>query len=319
MTQIITFTPNPAIDVSTSVAKMAPFTKLRGARPERHPGGGGINVARVVKRLGGDVIAVYPVGGVIGQYLSRLMDGEAVSSLTIRTEEETREDFTVFEQATNQQYRFVLPGAELSEPEWTACLAAVAGSKPTPEFIVASGSLPPGVPDDYFGKVARLAKTMNAKLIVDTAGAPLRAALQDGAFLIKPNLREFRELTGISSTEDGVLIEAARRIIDRGSVEIIAISLGPNGALLVTHDQAIRANGMKITPASVVGAGDSFLGAMVWSLARNNDLNAALRYGVAAGSAALLNPGTELCRVADVERLVSQVIVRPPLATNAAG
>jgi 6-phosphofructokinase 2 len=318
LTQIITLTPNPAIDVSTSVAKMAPYTKLRGARPERHPGGGGINVARVVKRFGGAVTAIYPVGGVIGQYLHQLMDREAVSSLTIRTEDETREDFTVFEQATKQQYRIVLPGAELREPEWTACLAAVAGAKPAPEFIVASGSLPPGVPDDFFGKVARLAKKMNAKLIVDTAGAALKEALQEGVYLIKPNLREFKELTGTRATEDGALIEAGRSIINRGSVEIIAISMGPNGALLITRDHALRANGMKITPVSVVGAGDSFLGAMVWSLARNTNLDAALRYGVAAGSAALLNPGTELCRVADAERLVSQVIVRP-LATNVAG
>jgi 6-phosphofructokinase 2 len=318
LTQIITLTPNPAIDVSTSVAKMAPYTKLRGARPERHPGGGGINVARVVKRFGGAVTAIYPVGGVIGQYLHQLMDREAVSSLTIRTEDETREDFTVFEQATKQQYRIVLPGAELREPEWTACLAAVAGAKPAPEFIVASGSLPPGVPDDFFGKVARLAKTMNAKLIVDTAGAALKEALQEGVYLIKPNLREFKELTGTRATEDGALIEAGRSIINRGSVEIIAISMGPNGALLITRDHALRANGMKITPVSVVGAGDSFLGAMVWSLARNTDLDAAFRYGVAAGSAALLNLGTELCRVADAERLLSQVIVRP-LATNAAG
>lgn len=310
MTQIITFTPSPAVDISTSVAKIAPYTKLRGTRAERHPGGGGINVARVIKRLGGDVTAVYPVGGAIGQNLRQLMDREAISSLTIPAEDETREDFTVFEQATALQYRFVLPGAELTEPEWTACLAAVSGVKPVPEFIVASGSLPPGVPDDYFGKVAGLAKAMGAKLVVDTGGVALKAALREGVYLIKPNLREFRELTGVSSTEDAALIEAARNLIGRGSVEIITISLGPNGALLITRDRALRASGVTIVPSSVVGAGDSLLGAMVWSLARNTDIEAALRYGVAAGSAALLNPGTELCRASDVERLAPQVIVR---------
>lgn len=311
MTQIITVTPNPAIDVSTSVGKMAPFAKLRCAPPRHDPGGGGINVARVVKRLGGEVAAIYPAGGATGQRLCRLMEREAVQSLAIPAAEETREDFTVFEETTKQQYRFVLPGAPLSEREWQECLRVLAGSKPRPRFVVASGSLPPGVPEDFFGRVARVAKTMGAKLIVDTSGPPLKAALQEGAYLIKPNLREFRELTGISSADDGALIDAGRDLIARGQVELIALSLGPRGALLIARDRALRAEGLPIKPASVVGAGDSFVGAMAWSLAHDTNLDAALRYGVAAGSAALLNPGTELCQSEDVRRLAPQVTIRP--------
>lgn len=157
MTQIITVTPNPAIDVSTSVGKMAPFTKLRCASPKRDPGGGGINVARVVKRLGGEVAAIYPAGGAAGGLLRRLMDREGVQSLALPAVEETREDFTVFEETTNQQYRFVMPGAPLREPEWQECLRQVASIMPRPDFVVASGSLPTGVPEDFYGRVARVA------------------------------------------------------------------------------------------------------------------------------------------------------------------
>ena len=145
MNQVITVTPSPAIDISTSISRIAPFAKLRCASPQRDPGGGGINVARVVKRLGGEATAIYPIGGATGQLLHRLMEREGVPSLPTTATEETREDFTVFEKTTSQQYRFVLPGAQLSEQEWQQCLTSLANAKPLPNFVVASGSLPPGV------------------------------------------------------------------------------------------------------------------------------------------------------------------------------
>jgi 6-phosphofructokinase 2 len=143
--------------------------------------------------------------------------------------------------------------------------------------------------------------------------------LNAGLYLIKPNLREFRALAGIRSTDEPVLIEAGRRLIDQGLVQCVALTLGRDGALLIGADWAFRADGLPIKPASVVGAGDSFLGAMIWSLANGDRLDAALRYGVAAGSAALLNPGTELCRHEDVARLVPQVTVRAVVPPAGAG
>jgi 6-phosphofructokinase 2 len=227
------------------------------------------------------------------------------------TMEETREDFTIFEEATRQQYRFVLPGARLREEEWQECLDELASLDPKPNFIVASGSLPPGVPEDFFGRVASVAKASGAKVVVDTSGPPLKAALLDGVYLIKPNLREFRELTGARSSDDQALIEAGRSLIAQGFLKLIALTLGSEGALLISEHRALRANGLPIRPASVVGAGDSFLAAMVFCLAKQDSLEIALKYGVAAGSAALLNPGTELCRSEDVQRLVEQVCLRP--------
>ncbi|MEI8154627.1 MAG: 1-phosphofructokinase family hexose kinase, partial [Hyphomicrobiales bacterium] len=220
-------TANPAIDVSTSVGTLAPFKKMRCASPRHDPGGGGINVARVVQRLGGEVAAVYPAGGAAGDLLRRLMDREGVRGVAIPAAEETREDFTVFEDETNRQYRFVMPGAPLTEREWQECLSQLALVEPRPDFVVASGSLPPGVPEDFYARVARVAKERHAKVIVDTSGGALKEALAEGVYLIKPNLREFQGLTGTRTTDEASLIDAGRGLIGRGLVEMIALSLGP--------------------------------------------------------------------------------------------
>jgi 6-phosphofructokinase 2 len=165
------------------------------------------------------------------------------------------------------------------------------------------------VPEDFFGLVARACKG-HSRVIVDTSGPHLKAALEHGVYLIKPNLHEFQDLAGITASDDTTLIEAARDLISRGQAEVVALSMGPEGALLITRDLALRANGLPIEPVSVSGAGDSFLGAMVWSLVNDGGLETALRYAVAGGSAALLSPGTELCFSADVDRLVTEVTVR---------
>ncbi|BAL76846.1 1-phosphofructokinase family hexose kinase [Bradyrhizobium cosmicum] len=306
--QIVTLTINPAVDISTSVKKMLPFTKMRCAEAQRDPGGGGINVARVLNRLGAEATAIYPAGGATGQTLAALVEREAVRSIVIPTSNDTREDITVFDETTREQFRLVFPGALLSEFEWQQCLDAIARISPQAAFVIASGSLPPGVPADFYGRVAQAAKGP-AKVIVDTSGSSLKAALDVGVYLIKPNLREFQDLAGISSADEPSLIQAGRRLFDRYRIEIIALSMGPGGALLLTRDVALRAKGLPIELVSVSGAGDSFLGAMVSHLAEGAPLETALRYGVAGGSAALLSPGTGLCLGADVHRLASSVNV----------
>jgi len=310
LTQIVTLTINPAVDVSTSVARMVPFTKMRCAQVHRDPGGGGINVARALTRLGLESTAIYPAGGATGQLLATLVEREGVRSIVIPTLNDTREDVTIFDETTREQFRLVFPGARLNDVEWQECLGSIARITPQPAYIIASGSVPPGVPIDFFGRVAQ-ASNARSKIIVDTSGPFLKAALEAGVYLIKPNLREFQELAEITATDEASLIEAGRGLIDRYRIEVIALSMGSDGALLVTRDMALRAKGLPIDPASVSGAGDSFLGAMVWSLVKGNGLEIALRYGVAGGSAALLNPGTGLCRPDDVHRLASEVIVTP--------
>jgi 6-phosphofructokinase 2 len=310
MADIVTFTINPSIDMSTSVDRVAPIKKLRGAAPHRDPGGGGINVARVAVRFGADVKALCAAGGVTGELLRRLIERDGIPNVVIHVSEETRESFTVFESATGYEFRFVLPGPQLREEEWRQCLDALADLEDNPRFIVASGSLSPGAPSDFYAHAARIARKRGAKFLLDTSGPPLASALEEGVFLIKPNLRELRELMGVPLDDERAWLDASRRLIKAGRAEVVALTLGDRGALLVVRDQAWRAPALPIKPLSAVGAGDSFLGAMVWGLAQGRSIDDAFRYGVAAGSAALLSSGTGLCRRDDVERLYPDVVLQ---------
>jgi 6-phosphofructokinase 2 len=307
MTDVVTLTMNPAIDLSVSVESVTPFHKLRSSESRRDPGGGGINVARVMKRLGADVAAVYPAGGTLGQLLRHLVDQEGILQITIPIAAETREDFTVTERTTGHQYRFVLPGPLLSEHEWRACLERLHALDARTRFVVCSGSLPPGVPDDFYSLIIESVKQAGRKIVVDSSGLPLKAALDAGVYLVKPSLNELRGLLNTALDTQADQIEACCGLIENKHAEVVALTSGEQGALLVTRDRVLHAAALPIKLISVVGAGDSFLGAMIWALASGHALDEAFRYGVAAGSAALLVPGTELSRREDIERLVQHV------------
>ncbi|WP_028347613.1 1-phosphofructokinase family hexose kinase [Bradyrhizobium murdochi] len=309
MTDIVTITLNPAVDLSTAVDEVLPVAKLRGKSQRRDPGGGGINVARVIKRLGGDARAIYPVGGAIGTLLRQLLDEEGITSHTWTIAGETREDFFVDEISAGRQYRFILPGPRLDEIEWKECLKLVAEIEPFPRFLVASGSLPDGVPDDFHAQIARIVKQRGARMMLDTSGPALAAAAAEGVDLIKPNLREMRELTGSEPSDAYAWEVAAKELVEKGKASIVALTMGHHGAALVTRDQVLRAPPIPITPRSAVGAGDSFLAALVWRLASGASRADAFRLAVAAGAATLLHPGTELCRPDDVARLADQVTI----------
>jgi len=314
---IVTLTINPAIDIFVNVPRVAPTRKLRCSAPKRDPGGGGINVARVAHRLGSNVAAIYPTGGAIGKLLHRLVERESIDSMVTPSHVETRENFTVYEETTGEQYRFVLPGSTLHRAEWEAVLDKLTTLPQKPKFVVASGSVPPGVPEDFFARVARHVRRLGAQCVVDTSGPALKAALAEGVTLIKPNLVELSDLVGAPLGSDEACITACRKLISDGRVEMIALTLGEQGALLVTADHAFRSQPLTIEPVSTVGAGDSFLGGMVAALASGKELQQAFRVAVAAGSAAVLSPGTELCRAEDVQRLLRQVKINEMTLTPA--
>ncbi len=311
MHSIITLTMNPAIDLSTSVARVVPTHKLRCANEHRDPGGGGINVARIVSRLGGNATAIYPTGGVSGDLLRQLVEREGVASSTFAVAEETRLNITVLEDQSGDEYRFVLPGPSLAPAEWQQALDMLESLPRQPRLLVMSGSLPPGAPEDFYARAARIASRHGGTAVLDTSGPALAAAMNAGITLIKPNLRELRELTGQELADETSWHAACAGLVASEQVGAIALTLGDQGALLVSRDGALRAPAIPIAVASAVGAGDSFLGAMVWALASGRNLEDAFRYGVAAGSAALLTPGTQLCRRDDVMCLYGQVVMHP--------
>jgi 6-phosphofructokinase 2 len=255
--------------------------------------------------------AVYPVGGHVGQLLRRLVDAEGLRTLSIPVEEETRENLTVLETTTGEQFRFILPGPALREDEWRRCLDAVTAYTPRPNFIVASGSLPPGVTGDFYAKVATIARSWDVPMALDTSGAALKAAVDAGVDLIKPNLGELRELTGRALQSEGSWFEACRELVVAGKARTVALTLGHRGALVVSADAAWRAAPLPIEPVSTVGAGDGFLGAMVWALASGRSLREAFRYGMAGAAATLLAPGTGLGDAQDIHNLLERVLVEP--------
>ena len=240
MADIVTLTMNPAIDAWVSVERVTPFHKLRCSAERRDPGGGGINVARVLKRFGADVTAIYPNGGGLGQLLRRLVDQEGLSGLTVPIATRRARILRSLN-STGSRFRFVLPGPHLSELEWSACLAMLGGLQRGMRFVVGSGSLPPGVPDDSYARLVNAAKRTGSRVIIDSTGPPLRAALEAGVYLIKPSLNEFRLLTGQPLETQADWIRACRSLIERGQVEIIALTLGEQGALLVARDEVLRA------------------------------------------------------------------------------
>ncbi len=305
--RLITLTLNPALDVATAVEEIAPFRKLRCAAERRDPGGGGINVARMARRLGAAPVAVFPVGGPAGAMLEALLRDEGVETRAVAIAGATRESFSVIERRTGLEYRFVLPGPALSSVELNACRDAVLDLCTGEAVAVASGSLPPGVDDGFYAGLAAALKLRGAKLALDTAGAALRAALDEGVYLVKPNRRELSELAGRALDDMAAWRAAAETIVRGGGAEIVALTIADKGALLVTRDGAWHAAAPSIVPVSTVGAGDSFLGALMCALVSGRAPGEALRRAVAAGSSALLAPGTELGRPQDVTRLMEDV------------
>ncbi len=302
MPDIVTITFNPCIDKSTTVSAIAPEKKLRCSIPVFEPGGGGINVARAIKKIGGEATAIYPSGGYSGKFLNVLLQRENISTLIVETKNHTRENMIVLDVATNQQYRFGMPGQELFENEWKQCLQII--EETNARFIVASGSLPPGVPTDIFARISRIAKKKKSKLIVDSSEEALKLAVKEGVYLVKPNLGELSKLAGKEELEAIEIEPVAKELICNGKCEIIVVSMGVSGAMLVTKEQVYRVASPIVKRISTVGAGDSMVAGIVQSLATGHNLKEALQYGVACGTAATMRPGTQLCKTEDVEKLL---------------
>jgi 6-phosphofructokinase 2 len=289
-----------------------PDQKLRCERPRYEPGGGGINVARAVCRLGGDALAWFPAAGPAGELVQELLRGEGVPQAVLTTRAWTRENLNVTEETSGRQFRLCMPGGALDEAEWRPFLSDDVIPHPAPAFVVASGSLPPGVPVDFYARLAIRERERGRRLVLDTSGEPLARAVEAGVYLLKPSLREFRALTGGEGADEAALVELAVDAVTRRRwCDVLVVSLGAAGALWVSADGGARLAAPAVPVQSTVGAGDSMVAAIVHALASGRAIGDAVRVGVAAGAAAVLNPGTELCHRADVERLEAQVAVTP--------
>lgn len=302
--KIVTLTLNPALDKSTSTERLLPEDKLRCEAPVYEPGGGGINVSRAIRIMGGTSLAIYLAGGPSGEKMEALLEKEGIEQKVIKGKNATRENFMVMESSTDRQYRFGMPGAEVSREELEQCLQAVEELPNEVEYLVASGSLPPGAPDDFYGQIAKIAQERNIQCVIDTSGPALKKAAEMGLCLMKPNLKELSQLAGKEYVSAMDQEEIAQEIIKKGKAKMLIVSLGARGAMLASGDIIEYVVPPTVKQQSTVGAGDSMVAGIVLSLSRGESLREVIKWGVAAGTAATMTAGTELCRKEDVESIL---------------
>jgi hexose kinase, 1-phosphofructokinase family len=289
---------NPTVDISSEVPRIFPTHKMRTENQRVHPGGGGVNVARVIAMLGGQPELLVLPGGATGALLVEMLKDMPIELHAVPVVHQTRAAFMVFERASGQEYRFVPEGPEISADELAATMAAVRDFEG--EYVIASGSLPRGVSVDTYAEMAEIAAAKGQKFILDTSGAPLVATLERArVFLVKPSLSELETVAGGKLDETGIA-ETAKRLVAEGRAEHIAVTLGRDGALLANADGVLRLPAIEVPVQSAVGAGDSFVGALVWALSQGRPIEEAFRFGMAAGAAAAITPGTELCHREDI-------------------
>ena len=302
--RVATLTLNPTIDTALEAGEIVHTHKIRTSGERIDPGGGGINVARVLVRFGAPVQAIFMAGGSTGRLLDRLLEREQVQRTLVPIAGETRVSVTVFESSTGREYRLVPEGPVLSRPEWQECLKRVADVEC--DYFVGSGSLPAGVPPDFYAQVAVTLAARSIRFVLDTSSEALEPALRSRSlFLVKPSRSELEALAGTALPEIEAVVGAAARIVAEGGAENVAVSLGDEGAVLVNRAGAEFMPAIAVEGRSAVGAGDSFLAAMTYAFARGADSTTALRLGVAAGAAATISPGTDLCHPWDVNRLAA--------------
>ena len=305
MDRIATLTFSPSLDSATTTPRIYPEGKLRCSAPRFEPGGGGINVARAIRRLGGNSLAIYPAGGATGEHLTGLLQAEGVEVDVESTADWTRQNLHVLAEQSNEQFRFVMPGAVLTSQELHGLRMKVAALPPE-TILVISGSLPPGMDVVDLLEVIRFAREKGLRCVVDTSGPALAAAVKEGGLLlIKPNLAELAELTGLTLEEPEAIVVSAQGLIAQGASHYVVVSLGPQGAMAVSSKMSVHITPPPVKKLSTVGAGDSMVGAMCLKLAAGASLGEVVRFGVAAGTAATLRHGTQLCDPEETARLLS--------------
>ncbi|MDD9976442.1 MAG: 1-phosphofructokinase family hexose kinase [Boseongicola sp.] len=306
---ILTITLNPTVDFCTTSPKIEAGPKLRCTHPQIDPGGGGINVARAVKLLGGQATALVAIGGATGAHLLQLLALEGVPTVAFQGPGETRQSMSVIDQTNGDQYRFVMPGPEWREDDVPRALASVDQATGEDTLVVLSGSQPPGVAKDFPSILADHVDERQARLIVDTSGPALfhlaeepRAALH----VLRMDGPEGEELAGRALPTREDTAEFAQSLVKKGVAKIVIVARGADGSVLATNTDAWHAVNPPVPVVSKVGAGDSFVGGFTLALAGEEPIENCLKWGVAAASAAVMSDATRLCDKDETERLLSK-------------
>lgn len=302
--RVLTITMNPAIDVNTETEEVRTNQKVRCKKPDYDPGGGGINVARVLQRLGTNVDAFYLAGGLTGNFLEYLLEKEHISGKRIDINDLTRENTSIIDRSTGEQYRFVMPGPIIQEEEWKQAFERIKKTISGYDIIVGSGSLPPGVPVDFYSRVGKLVLESGKQYILDASGDFLLEGVKNGASFIKPNQEEFESLK--KRTDSASDEELIQKLFDHGIQNIIH-TLGKQGTKLINKKGKKDFRLPEIEVNSSIGAGDSFVGGLVAGLVNEMDTEESICYGISAAASTLKSAGTDLCDLNDVQSIHSKL------------
>jgi 6-phosphofructokinase 2 len=301
--RIVTLTVNPAVDLATTAKSVQPGHKVRTFDERYDPGGGGINVARVISELGGQTLALFASGGVTGRFIEEMLTTAKVPWQAVKISNACRISVTVHDQSNGLEYRFVPRGPQFAESDCTGILEAL--RQVEADWIVASGSLAPGMPADFYRQAAAIVVDKGAKFVLDTSGSALTASLGHGISLLKPSLSEFEAIVGRQVRDLPGQMTQARQLAQAGTAEMIALTLGAGGAILATAEQVLHAPAIAVSEKTGVGAGDSFLAGLVMALAEQRSPEEALRLALACGAAAVQNIGTAVVRRAAVDAILA--------------
>ncbi len=305
---IATVTLNPSLDRTVNVEELVIDEANRWTSLRQDPGGKGINVSRVVHELGGETIAYGFIGGIDGETLKHLLRQQGVPFDFTPIEGEIRSNFIITDLKTRRQTRIDAPGPHILGRELRKLIQQITRIKPKPGFLVFAGSVPPGVPADIYRQLIEKVKNSGIKTILDSDNQWLKEGIVAKPNIIKPNVHEAEELLGTHLKDEAAIIEAVKTLANQG-IDVAIISRGRDGLIAASEGKILKVTPPQVEVSSTVGAGDSTIAGLVLKLNQGHKIDEACRWAVAAGTAATLTPGTELCRREDVERLLPQVKV----------
>lgn len=308
---ILTVTLNPALDLSTAADEVRPDLKLRCDKPVVDPGGGGINVSRAIKIIGGQSTAMVALGGATGTRIAEMLKSDGLQILRLTAPGETRQSLAVTDRATGGQYRFVLPGPEWHKAHLADSMAAIAEAARVGGWVVVSGSHPPGVAPGFEQMLTVRLKDGRAKLLVDTSGEALRALAGSSTpvDVLRMDSHEAQELAGRDLPLRSDSAAFAASLVRDGAARSVIVARGADGSVIAGADGAWHAEATKVKVVSAVGAGDSFVAGFVLAMARDWPVEDALALGAAAASAAVMTPATELCHAHHVDEFYAGRVV----------
>lgn len=306
---IATVTLNPSLDKSVTVERLLIDEANRWTSFRRDPGGKGINVSRVIHEMGGETMAYGFMGGIDGEILMGLLKERHVPFDFTPIKEVIRSNFIVTDLKTHHQTRIDAPGPYIAKSELDNLRDKMIHMEPKPSFVVAAGSVPPGLPTDIYKEIIEEVKKRGIKTVLDSDGKWLKTGIAAVPTIVKPNVREAERLLGMLLKDEKAIVRAVKKLVSQG-IEIAMISRGKEGMIVGNKDIVLSIIPPQTEVISTVGAGDATIAGLVYTLSKGGSLVEAARMAVAAGTATVLTPGTELCHMADVDRLLPQVQIK---------